>query len=110
MPEKPKAEGEVANPVPDLLADSTLRPGDMVMFPNGLRVFTGQPGTKHVLADFEPVSQAGKAVSSSTRKLVAQLRPGANAAWSVDAVRSGGKLAVNSKDVATTGSTRRLGR
>jgi hypothetical protein len=30
MPEKAKAEGEIANPVPDLLTDSTLRPGDMV--------------------------------------------------------------------------------
>src|SRR5919112_822444 len=29
MPEKPKAPGEVENPVPQLLADSTLRPGDM---------------------------------------------------------------------------------
>ncbi|HEX2053484.1 MAG TPA: hypothetical protein VHJ78_07160, partial [Actinomycetota bacterium] len=41
MPTKPKAPGEVVNPLPELLADSTLRPGDLVMFPDGLRAFTG---------------------------------------------------------------------
>ena len=42
-PVEPKPVGEIANPVPALLADSTLCPGDMVMFPDGLRVFTGRP-------------------------------------------------------------------
>jgi hypothetical protein len=107
MPEKPKAEGEIANPVPDLLADSTLRPGDMVMFPDGLRVFSGRPGAKHVLADFEPVSRAGKAVASATRKLVAPLRPGENDAWSVDQVKSSDKLVASIKDVRSTGSVKR---
>ena len=54
-PLKPKPLGEIANPFPELLADSTLRRGDFVMFPDGLRVFRGQSGT-HTLADFEPVS------------------------------------------------------
>ena len=107
-PEKPRSPGESTNPVPELLADSTLRPGDMVMFPDGLRVFTGKPGETHKLADFQPVSQAGRTVASSTRKLATSLRPGLNAAWSADGVRSGGKLAVNTKDVETTGSVRRI--
>jgi hypothetical protein len=106
-PVEPKPVGEIANPVPALLADSTLRSGDMVMFPDGLRVFTGKPGGPHKLADFKPLAQAGKHLSRATRKLVAHLLPGENIAWNTDAVRSGGKLAANTKDVAETGSVNR---
>lgn len=106
-PIEPKPPGEIANPVPALLADSTLRPGDMVMFPDGLRVFTGKPGSAHKLADFKPLAQAGKHLSRSTRKLVQHLLPSENIAWSTDAVRSGGKLAANTDDVSTTGSVKR---
>ena len=103
-PIEPKPMGEIANPVPALLADSTLRPGDMVMFPDGLRVFTGKPGGSHKLTDFKPLAQAGKHLSRATRKLVAHLLPAENLAWNTDAVRSGGKLAANTDDVTTTGS------
>ena len=103
-PIEPKPLGEIANPVPALLADSTLRPGDMVMFPDGLRVFTGKPGSSHTLADFKPLAQAGRHLSRATRKLVAHLLPSENVAWSTDAVRSGGKLAANTDDISTTGS------
>ena len=106
-PVEPKPVGEIANPVPALLADSTLRPGDMVMFPDGLRVFTGKPGGSHRLADFKPLAQAGKHLSRATRKLVAHLFPAENVAWNTDAVRSGGKLAANTDDVSTTGSVNR---
>ncbi|MBA1155681.1 hypothetical protein [Microvirga mediterraneensis] len=102
-PIEPKPMGEIDNPVPALLADSTLRRGDMVMFPDGLRVFAGRTGGPHKLTDFKPVAQAGKLLSRETRKLVKHLLPAENIAWSTDAVRSGGKLAVND-DVATTGS------
>jgi hypothetical protein len=84
-----------------------LRPGDMVMFPDGLRVFTGKPGGPHKLADFKPLAQAGKHLSRATRKLVAHLLPGENVAWNADAVRSGGKLAANTDDVTVTGSLNR---
>jgi hypothetical protein len=107
MPEKPKAPGEIDNPVPALLADSTLRPGDMVMFPDGLRVFTGKPGGQHKLTDFQPLSQAGKSLSRETRKLIADLHPGVNTAWSTAGVQSQGKLAANTRDVTTTGSVKR---
>jgi hypothetical protein len=109
MPDKPKAPGEIENPFPALLADSTLQPGDMVMFPDGLRVFTGRPGGAHRLADFKPVAQAGKAISRATRKLVAGLHPGENVAWSTDRAKAGGKLAANTPDVETTGSVKRTG-
>jgi hypothetical protein len=108
-PVKPKPPGEIANPFPAVLADSTLQPGDMVMFPDGLRVFTGQPGGQHKLAAFEPLSRAGKAVPRATRKLVANLHPGENTAWSADGLGSGGKLAVNARNVETTGSVRWTG-
>jgi hypothetical protein len=106
-PVEPKPVGEIANPVPALLADSTLRPGDMVMFPDGLRVFTGKLGGPHKLTDFKPLAQAGKHLSRATRKLVAHLVPGENIAWNTDAVRSGGKLAANTDDVSTTASVNR---
>lgn len=106
-PIEPKPPGETSNPVPALLADSTLRPGDMVMFPDGLRVFTGKPGGSHKLADFKPLAQAGKHLSRATRKLVAHLLPAENIAWNTDAVRSSGKLAANTDDVAITGSVNR---
>ena len=105
-PIEPKPAGEIANPVPALLADSTLRPGDMVMFPDGLRVFTGKPGSSHKLTDFKPFAQAGRHLSRATRKLVAHLLPAENIAWNTDAVRSGGKLAANADDVTNTGSVK----
>jgi hypothetical protein len=74
IPIRPKAPGEVANPVTELLTDRTLRRGDLVMFPGGFRVFNGQPGSKHALTDFVPVSQARGVVPSSTRKLLASVR------------------------------------
>jgi hypothetical protein len=109
-PIEPKPPGEIENPVPALLADGTLRPGDMVMFPDGLRVFTGKQGSQHKLTDFKLVSQAGKAVPRATRKLAANLRPGENTAWSTGGLGSGGKLAVNTRDVETTGSVRQPSR
>jgi hypothetical protein len=97
MPLKPKAPGEITNPVPELLADSSLRPGDMVMFPDGLRVFTGRVGNRHQFADFEPVSQAGKTVPRVVRNLLANLRPGKNSAWNAQGSDTSGKLASNAR-------------
>lgn len=99
--------GEMDNPFPALLADSTLRPGDMVMFPDGLRVFTGRVGSQHKVSDFTPVARAGKALSRSTRKLVSNLHPGENMAWSMEAARSHGKMADIGKDIDSTGSLKR---
>jgi hypothetical protein len=105
-PIEPRPLGEIDNPFPALLADSTLQPGDMVMFPDGLRVFTGRVGSRHKVSDFTPLAQAGKAVSRQTRKLVSKLRPGENVAWSTDGDWSRGKVADITKDVTTTGSVK----
>ncbi|GJD53373.1 hypothetical protein OPKNFCMD_6148 [Methylobacterium crusticola] len=90
---KPKDPGEVANPVPALLADTTLQYGDVVMTPQGARVFVGQPGAHHTLADFAPLSQAGGLVPASTRRVVASLPVGVNTAWDSGRAGSGGRLA-----------------
>ena len=108
-PVEPRTPGEMDNPVPALLADSTLRSGDLVMFPDGLRVFTGRVGSQHTMADFKPLAQAGKSLSRATRKLVAHLLPSENPAWSMDALKSANKLAANTKDVRTTGSLKQAG-
>jgi hypothetical protein len=109
-PVEPRRPGEMDNPFPALLADSTLQPGDMVMFPDGLRVFVGRSGSQHKLADFQPLAQAGKSLPRSVRKLVADLLPSQNPAWSAEGLKSGGKLAANIKDVETTGSVKRARR
>jgi hypothetical protein len=106
-PIEPRTPGEMDNPVPALLADSTLQSGDLVMFPDGLRVFTGRAGGQHSMADFKPVAQAGKHLSRATRKLVAHLLPGENPAWSMDGVKSGNKLAANTADVDATAAVKR---
>ena len=108
-PVEPRSPGEMDNPVPALLADSTLQAGDLVMFPDGLRVFTGRAGKQHSMANFKPLSQAGKSLSRATRKLVAHLLPSENPAWSMDGLKAGSKLAANTKDVAATGSVKRAG-
>ena len=106
-PVEPRRPGEMDNPVPALLDDSTLRAGDMVMFPDGLRVFTGRIGSRHKVSDFTPLAQAERAVSRETRKLVSNLRPGENVAWSADTGRARGKLADITKDTTTTSSVKR---
>jgi hypothetical protein len=99
---KARPMGEAANPVPELLADGTLRRGDIVMFPDGPRVFVGQRGARHALDDFEPVSPNTKSVPQATRKLLAQVRPGWNGAWAADVPAAGERIAA--RDVDATGS------
>jgi hypothetical protein len=69
-------------------------------------VFNGDHGTRHSLADFEPVSRAASLVPASTRKLVSNLKPSVNMAWSTDKPAAQNKLAVNTRDVETTGSVK----
>jgi len=40
----------------DLLKDVTLRSGDAVMLPEGLRIFTGDSSGPHSLDDFQPIA------------------------------------------------------
>jgi hypothetical protein len=100
----PKTIGEVSNPVPALLSDKTLRPGDFVVFPDGLRVFRGQPGNRHKLADFQKLGGT-KRLTASERRLLA-IVVGQNDAWSAEGAKPG-KVAESRREVDATGSTRR---
>jgi hypothetical protein len=102
-PIKPKQPGEVTNPLPDLLADTTLRRGDIVMFPDGPRVFAGQPGSAHALKDFVPASRAGGVLPASTRKLLATVRPDWHPGWSTAKANA----ATGTPQVETTGALRK---
>jgi hypothetical protein len=98
-PITPKPMGEVENPLPKLLADATLRDGDIVVFPEGPRVFKGRVGTKHHLDDFAAITNTS--VGSRTRKLLATMKIGPAVAWSED---TGPKNKMAARDVETTGS------
>lgn len=102
MPSKPADPSKRENPLVTLLSDPTLRKGDIVMFPDGPRVFRGTSGTRHAMADFVDVSRA-KDISKSTRKALAALPVGENNAW-ISGAGARGQLAQNALDVETTGS------
>jgi hypothetical protein len=106
---KPVDPNKRANPLVALLSDPTLRRGDIVMFPDGPRVFKGDPGTRHVMADFVGVNR-DRETAPSTRKALASLPVGENNAWSSDAVTAKGRLAQGVADVETTGSLTAKGR
>ena len=104
-PLTPKPMGEVENPLPKLLADATLRDGDIVIFPDGPRVFRGQIGPKHQMDDFAPVTKTN--VAAGTRKLLAAMKIGPNSAWS-DEIAPQNRMAA--RNVETTGSLRKRAR
>jgi hypothetical protein len=89
VPARAKDPGRVENPVPGLLGDRTLRSGDLAMFPDSLRVFTGRSGRSHGLGDFAPLARAGAALPASLRRLAAGLQPGWNRAWSTAGLAAG---------------------
>lgn len=82
----------VVNPLPLLLADDTLRYGDVVMFPDGPRVFTGSPGQSHSVSDFEKLVATGKKAARSVREALVRLKAGVNDAWREVAVGRDGKI------------------
>jgi hypothetical protein len=94
--------GEVENPLPKLLTDATLRDGDIVVFPDGPRVFKGRPSDKHELADFAPITRAN--VPSSTRKSLMAMQIGPNTGWSDDVMRQSKTAA---RDIEATGSVKK---
>ena len=114
LPEKvpnptPPDPSKRPNPLVTLLSDPTLRNGDIVIFPDGPRVFRGDPGTHHATADFVQVSRA-KDMAASTRKVLAALPVGENNAWSSTAAAAKGQIAQGGPDVETTGSLSGKGR
>ena len=97
MPLKAKPMGQKTNPIPLLLADKTLRKGDIVVFPDGPRVFQGKEGGGQVLSDFVKLSNLK--VASSSRKLLGSAKIGENDAWDEGA---GEVQAKDGKKVAAT--------
>jgi len=94
-----KAKNEIANPLPLLLRDDTLRTGDIVIFPDGPRVFTGEEGDNHALSDFVGASEVK--LSRVIRNALASLVVGPNEAW-----KDGSDTQIAARDVETTGSAR----
>ena len=82
----------VVNPLPLLLTDDTLRFGDVVMFPDGPRVFTGSPGRSHSVSDFEKLVTAGKKVAKNVREALVRMKAGLNSAWREVALGRDGRL------------------
>jgi hypothetical protein len=59
----------------DIMADKSLRKGDVVMTQSGIRIFVGQSGDRHEPDDFRKPSEV-KGLSKSARKALAVLEPG----------------------------------
>jgi hypothetical protein len=100
----PNAVQIPSNPHLALMSDPTLRAGDVVMFPDGPRVFQGQSGDRHAASDFVPFAKA-KGLSKADRKYLTALRTGVNEAWADSSEDT--KLAQNTRDVDSTGSVRK---
>jgi hypothetical protein len=96
------------NPLALLLADRTLRYGDIVVFPDGPRVFRGEPGSRHSVHDFVSLARSKEGDSAGRRKLLA-MPIGDNDAWSSD-LSGRSKVAGKADDVEATGSIRPAGK
>lgn len=62
------------DPMTALLKDETLRPGDIVMFPDGPRVFKGGRDAPHKISAFESPRNS-RLISNTTRQTLASLKP-----------------------------------
>jgi hypothetical protein len=80
------------NPLPLILTDGTLRAGDIVVFPDGPRVFTGLPGLSHSAVDFEKIRRGAIRISKRTRDALAKIKTGVNDAWAAVRLGNDGKL------------------
>lgn len=59
-----------------LLRDPTLRPGDIVIMPEGPRVFHGVPDSdKHKMSDFQDVNRPGVVAAKTRKELLAMTAP-----------------------------------
>lgn len=103
IPAVPPDPNKRENPLQSILRDPTLRYGDVVVFPDGPRVFKGEPGGRHSLRDFAAVAGSRDLPTSSRRTLLA-MPIGENSAWSSNVNLRANKVASSSSDVETTGS------
>jgi hypothetical protein len=102
-PRTPPDPSKRENPLAALLRDPTLRYGDVVMFPDGARVFRGERGGPHSVHDFVAVT-ASREVPPVTRKALLAMPVGENSAWSSNTAAPTNKIAGQVQDVGTTGS------
>ena len=72
---KPVPREPTGDPVAALLNDSTLRRGDVVILPDGPKVFKGGPSTPHRLRDFEEVHRTKLVGEKTRRQLTAMAGP-----------------------------------
>lgn len=80
----PSTVGEPAprpSPLAILLRDVSLRRGDIVMFPDGARVFVGRQRDWHAVSDFQPVRPNMLLIPHDTRAYVERLRPNTTDSW-----------------------------
>lgn len=64
-----------AGPSAALLKDPTLRPGDIVVLPDGAHVFKGTAGKRHTMRDFEEVSRSALVDRKTRARLAAMVAP-----------------------------------
>ncbi|MCF4128159.1 hypothetical protein [Methylobacterium sp. SyP6R] len=88
-----------------LLRDPTLRPGDIVIMPEGPRVFRGDPDSDtHAMRDFQDVNRPGVVAAKTRKELLAMTAP--IGALPADAARR--MMAQYQKASATTVPTPRV--
>ena len=67
-----RSKADIGDPVSALLRDETLQAGDIVVLPDGPKVFKGDGGTPHKWSSFEDVRRS-RHVSKGHRKMVLAL-------------------------------------
>lgn len=64
-----------AGPAAAFMKDETLRPGDIVVLKEGMKVFVGRPDGRHVAADFENIGRSDFVDRHTRLKLAAMTMP-----------------------------------
>jgi hypothetical protein len=105
MPKKAKPARAMSDKelVSSFMSDSTLERGDIVVFPDGPKVFRGRGGAPHRLADFEDLRNS-RLVSRSTRQTVLAKTGPDDETIEVAERSAGPKRPAEIRDVAATGS------
>jgi hypothetical protein len=80
------------------MKDPTLREGDIVVFPEGARVYRGASAPPHRVADFEDLRKS-RAISAAVRTRILAMTGGARS-------RSSAELALAAPDDASKGTSR----
>jgi hypothetical protein len=107
MPEraKPARASTDREIISNLMTDSTLQKGDIVVFPSGPRVFRGNGGSAHRASDFEDL-RASRLVGENVRNTVLASTRGSASTQVAATAPPNGRTARRQApaDVASTGS------